>query len=235
MLLTKEGLRPHIFGLDLGQSQDYTALVLLERVGYTPAYYEMRHIVRYPLRTSYQTIADAVAKIVKMDVVQQQSVAPNVSRQRPVALVVDKTGVGAPVVDMLKRLELAPISVTITGGHEVTRVTGREYRVPKIHLVSAVQLLLNDQRMKIAPALPSARDLGDELRKFQLHKKGNTVQYEAPWREGEHDDLVLATALAAWYGETQVKTLDAKGKAKKLDWSNVAGSAQPTKVTTVRR
>jgi hypothetical protein len=25
----------------------------------------------------------------------------------------------------------------------------------------------------------------------------------ADWREGQHDDLVLATALAAWWGESR--------------------------------
>jgi len=195
----------------------------------------MRWLERFPLKTSYQVIAESVAALVNRDDVQQQRMEANVTKQRPVALVVDKTGVGAPVVDMLKRLALKPIAVTITGGHETTRVTGYEYRVPKVHLVSAVQLLLNDGRIKISPSLPASGDLANELRKFQIRKTSSkTAQYEAPWREGEHDDLVLATALAAWYGETQIKTMADKGKAKKLDWSRVAGSAPPTKTTQAR-
>ncbi len=30
--------------------------------------------------------------------------------------------------------------------------------------------------------------------------------YEA-WREGDHDDLVLAAAMAAWYGEKKLRSI----------------------------
>jgi hypothetical protein len=205
MLGVKDGQIPIIVGLDLGQSQDYTAAAFVERIGHTPAYYKVPHLLRWPLKTSYQTIAEDVRDLTERDEVAIQRISNCETASRPVALVVDKTGVGAPVVDMLKRLSLRPHAVVITGGHEVTKVHMGESRVPKVHLVNSVQLLLNDGRLKISPELPESKQLDDELHKFQIRKTGTgAAQYEAPWREGEHDDLVLAVALAVWYGENKV-------------------------------
>ena len=50
-------------------------------------------------------------------------------------LVVDGTGVGAPVVDMFRQKRLVPIAITITGGDTVTGERDN-YRVPKRYLVS---------------------------------------------------------------------------------------------------
>ncbi len=72
-------------------------------------------------------------------------------------------------------------------------------------LVSVVQVLLQSERLKIARALPEAQTLTSELLAFKVSisltghdSYGNDV---GPWRENPHDDLVLAVALACWYGE----------------------------------
>ena len=56
----------------------------------------------------------------------------------------------------------------------------------------------------IARALPEAPVLVEELQNFKLKitTAGNDT-YEA-WRESDHDDLVLAVAMAAWYGEKRL-------------------------------
>ena len=117
---------------------------------------------------------------------------------------VDQTGVGRPVVDMLRGAGLKPIAITITGGDSVTR-EGGAVRVPKRDLVSTVQVLLQSKRLKIARGLKEAQTLTDELLAFKVtitttghDRYGNDV---GMWRENPHDDLVLAVALAAWYGE----------------------------------
>jgi hypothetical protein len=119
-------------------------------------------------------------------------------------VVADKTGVGRPVVDMLRAADLKPVAVTITGGDAVSR-DGLDYRVPKRDLVSVVQVLLQAERLKIARALPEAQTLTSELLAFKVSislkghdSYGNDV---GPWRENPHDDLVLAVALACWFGE----------------------------------
>jgi hypothetical protein len=123
---------------------------------------------------------------------------------QPSLLVVDQTGVGRPVVDMLRAAELKPVAVTITGGDSASR-DGLDYRVPKRDLVSVVQVLLQAERLKIARALPEAQTLTSELLAFKvsISLKGydSYGNDQGSWRENPHDDLVLAVALAAWYGE----------------------------------
>ena len=114
--------------------------------------------------------------------------------------VVDATGVGRPVVDMLHDAKIRPlIAVTITGGDTVSR-DGTDYRVPKRDLVSTLQVELQNDRLKIAEGLDLSAILVREMQNFRVKINIATGHdsYEA-WREGDHDDLVLAVALALWY------------------------------------
>jgi len=114
---------------------------------------------------------------------------------------VDKTGVGAGVVDHFLHLGINPTAITIHGGSEVSVDPQRPgYRVPKRDLVSAVQVLLQTSRLKVAASLPEAETLRRELLNFRVKIDPRTAHdsYEH-WREGDHDDLVLATAMACWF------------------------------------
>ena len=212
----------YILGVDLAQSSDYTALCVLEQTSQDtgkkryvrptsfghgvkehrssefPVYeysYAARHLERLPIGTAYPA---QVARIKALHdrLKTDTGTAP--------LLVADATGVGRPVLDMLRSAELSPAAVTITGGDAVSH-DGLEYRVPKRDLVSIVQVLLQSERLKIAKALPEAQTLTNELLAFKVSislkghdSYGNDV---GPWRENPHDDMVLAVALACWYGE----------------------------------
>ncbi len=182
-------------GLDLGQAADYSAIAILERQGTGEDMTLLcRHLQRWELRTSYPAIVADTARM--MNSAEVQIIA---GRMRPV-LAVDATGVGAPVVDLFKnermRAQLEPIQ--ITGGDSVTRENGLT-RVPKRDLVSAAQVALQSERLKIAEELPEAQTLVRELENFQVKINLDTAHdsYGA-WREGTHDDLVLAVSLALW-------------------------------------
>jgi len=86
--------------------------------------------------------------------------------------------------------------VTITAGREVTRVAGG-WHVAKGELVSVAQVALQRGKLAVAPGLPEARTLRDELATFEVTL---TAAANATFshRVGRHDDLVLATALALW-------------------------------------
>ena len=113
-------------GLDLDQSQDYTALCVAERVEAPTGkpHYHLRHLERFRLGTSYPEVVERVGEMLAGPPLWGCS-----------QLVVDGTGVGAPVVDMFRQKGLAPIAITITGGDTVTG-DGGNYRVPKRYLVS---------------------------------------------------------------------------------------------------
>ncbi len=122
-------------------------------------------------------------------------------------IVVDRTGVGRPVVDLMREKQLPIIPVTITTGTSVTGGTLAGYNVPKRDLVSNLAILLQADRLKISNALPGAAQLVEELQNFKMKitLAGNET-YEA-WRESDHDDLVLATAMACWYGERKLRSI----------------------------
>jgi hypothetical protein len=193
------GIPAYFVGLDLGQAQDFTALAILERHGSDAEtfVYHCRHLQRWPLKTSYPSIVVDVAKIMNSDKMQAGKDQPK--------LAIDATGVGAPVVDMFRRermsARLRPIQ--ITGGADVTG-DGLVTRVPKRDLVSAAQVALQAGKLRIAPALPEAPALLQELQNFKVKISLDTAHdsYGA-WREGTHDDLVLAVALALWLGSKE--------------------------------
>jgi hypothetical protein len=77
------------------------------------------------------------------------------------------TGVGRPVVDMMRKENLDPVPITITGGDQATP-DNRGWRVPKRDLVGVMQVLLQNGRFKVANALPLASVLTQELLRFRV-------------------------------------------------------------------
>ena len=91
--------------------------------------------------------------------------------QPQVDLVVDYTGVGRAVADLLLdagRGTHSETLVTITGGDAVGRGERAEWRVPKRDLASVVQVLLQSERLRIAEGLALARTLTEELTGFRV-------------------------------------------------------------------
>ena len=119
---------------------------------------------------------------------------------RPKPLIMDATGVGVPIIDLLKRERLfASLQpVMITAGTEQTRTDRGFHGVPKRALVSRTQILLHTQRLRIAKALPLADTLVRELMNFRAKITDSGNDTYGAWRESIHDDLVLSTALAIW-------------------------------------
>jgi hypothetical protein len=187
-------------GLDLGQAEDFTALAVIERAEVKEAWsaanfgYEwrrvlrLRHMERMPLGTAYPDIVERVRKVMRSGALSMG----------PRSLAVDGTGVGRPVVDLLRRGEMGCrlLPVTITSG-ETERYVDGYYRVPKRDLIVGLQVLLQTERLQIAGDLKEGAVLLKEMAGMRVEVKLRNEEFEA-WREGEHDDLVLAVALGCW-------------------------------------
>ncbi len=180
-----------LVGLDLGQAQDFTAMVTLHRTTVKTAAetyreYACPHIKRWPLGTTYPAIvADLQVMLPKLP-------------DKPV-LVIDGTGCGRPVVDMIRQARLPVRSlapVIITGGATEGGV-GSYRTVPKRDIVGALMAVAHKGRLHIAKELPEASTLKKEIRAFtaKITTAGNE-QYENDWRVAPHDDIILALALA---------------------------------------
>ena len=57
------------------------------------------------------------------------------------------------------------------------------------------------------PPLAGSELIGRRVGEVQDESKARTDQSLEAWREGPHDDLVLAVALAAWVGQQGVQQL----------------------------
>jgi hypothetical protein len=193
----------YFLGLDLGQKQDFTALAVLgRRRGADGKFtYELQRLHRFELGTAYTSIIERVIRLLDKPERKGSGVRP----LHGCTLGLDATGVGAPVVDLFRAArppcKLHP--VTITAGQSATFSDGG-WHVPKHHLVTTTAVLLESDRLRYNTRVPFAKELSEELSKFQVKvtPAGNEV-FGAAWREGAHDDLVLACAIACWLGERQ--------------------------------
>jgi hypothetical protein len=89
--------------------------------------------------------------------------------------------------------------VAVTAGLRPLPDGSGGWLVPRQELVGTLQVLLQCQRLKVAPALPEAALLVRELANFRAKSAIAAEDLVLSWREGEHDDLVLAVALACWH------------------------------------
>ncbi len=188
-------------GFDLTRGVQYEAAPVYD------AAYDIVHLDRWR-GTGYRVIVPKLEPILQdlrqaghrlqLDQGRFRSQDPNIT------LLVDYTGVGIAVVEDIRAAGIRCKAVTIHGGGAVTR-DGDDYRIPKRELVARVQILLENKRLKIASSLGLAEVLTAELENFKAKKATltghDTYGAGADWREGNHDDLVLSVAMAAWYGE----------------------------------
>jgi hypothetical protein len=190
--MLKEHPRYYV-GVDLGQVQDYTAIVVVERaqpVLPTETICHVRHAERAPLEAPYPEAAARVKALVEREPLAGLA-----------TVVVDATGVGAPVVDLLRAEGLGRqvIPVVITGGDTESNDGGR-FRVPKRDLIAGLQAAFQKRRIGLAQGLWAMRELQEELRSMRVRVSADG--YERYAGRG-HDDLVMALALAWWRASRQ--------------------------------
>ena len=100
------------------------------------------------------------------------------------------------MLDVLRAAGLDPVAVSITGGRAVT-FDGDIWRVPKRVLVRALVAALEGEQLKVARGLSHTEALTHELQAFE--RRINARGHDAYNGVGEHDDLVIAVALATWW------------------------------------
>jgi hypothetical protein len=149
----------------------------------------VRHLERVALGTAYPDVVKRVRKLVTSEGLKEAC-----------AVVVDGTGVGAPVVDLMRAAHLGcdVTAVTITSGTRERRHP-LMWSVPKRELIARMQMALELGQLRIARDMREAGALVRELMDVRTRERRRTgrVRIGAD-RRGQHDDLVLAVALACW-------------------------------------
>lgn len=121
------------------------------------------------------------------------------TRERPI-LYVDSTGVGQPVVDLLRERVRSGVVVPVTFTAGDRRVESWEdgflrVSLGKALLVSRLQVMLGSGRLHLPPTR-EAQVLAHELRDFELRVDQDGHEKSGAFRVGTHDDLVTALGLA---------------------------------------
>jgi hypothetical protein len=206
-----------IVGVDLAQTNDFTAIAVLERLTHQArAAYHVRHLERLPRMTPYPEQVARVSRVMtRLEDARSLSLRPG----PPATLVIDQTGVGRAVADLLRQAGYRSLlAVTIHGG-DATLMTTDGAKVPKRELVSVLQVLLQTGRLQVAASLPEAKTLAREMLAFKV-TIGDTGHdaYSNDARVSDHDDLVLAVALAAWAGENRQQPMTPEVRRRVASW-----------------
>ena len=173
-------------GLDLGQARDYSAIAIAERrveltgvidritwLQRTQTRIIVKHLERIPLRTPYPEVVERVRTLTLP------------FKDRKLEIVMDATGVGAAVRDMLTfaHLGVSIYGVTLTGGERMAAIPGG-YHVPRHDLLANLRVLLEKRMLEIDVPPSMAALLRTEFLRWG--------------RRSAHDDLIFAVALACW-------------------------------------
>lgn len=205
-------------GVDIGQMRDPTAIIVTEEVRRERVTHFLVHsIERVPLGTPYPVIVDRIVAVMDglraKDAQLRRDAPPREvparrgrwggGHVRPpaagfgVQLLVDATGVGRPVIDLVKARGLRPIAVTLTGGDGLTEQDGDRVSMAKSYLVSRLQVLLQSGQLHL-PDTEEARTLARELQDYRITvSDAGHASFNA--RSGQHDDLVISLGLSAGY------------------------------------
>jgi hypothetical protein len=189
-------MRYFLLGFDPAQIRDYAALGAVEVTqGKGDLLFRLVALERRQ-RLSYPDLVAWAASALKIP-------AFNENVTRPAELVLDSTGVGVAVKDLLLRAGMKPIAVTATSGNGITK-DGDIFHVGKALLVGKFLAAFDAGRFQINPNLPIYPHFERELLAFkaEISARGNAI-FEAG--EGEHDDMISACALTTWWAETRPK------------------------------
>jgi hypothetical protein len=225
--------RRYSVGVDLGQSNDPTAVAVLEKkivppasalfapVGESPSnrlvegdiVYDLVYLKRPKLGTPYDVIARRVA-----DLICELEPQGAFGELGQVTLSVDGTGVGRAVVDLLDaefkrrgatskavpKVDFRRVSVTGSQG-TLKRPTRTDgyWSVPKKDLIFPAVAAFQQGKIRIG-RVADREALVDELKNYRSKVNISTGNLAfEPWRESQHDDVLFATCLALWGWEVK--------------------------------
>ena len=188
------------FGLDVGRVVDHSALSALVRYVF-PVDSQMNTLItryycvylkRYQLQTPYE--------VIEQDAYRWWNWADIAGFRK--YFIMDMTGVGAPVLEGIRRRRVRTIGITITGGEQETNPDIDRYNVPKHALTTQLIRTAQMGRFKGYETIPDWKALVEEMHSFgyKIDKETSAITYES-LEQKVHDDLVISVALPIWYGE----------------------------------
>ncbi len=197
-------LKHYLVGVSVGIASQPSAIAIVEAESVT-AHGELtgkiktmrlRHLQRLPLSATYPNLAEQLRSL--RDGLKAHEEGPSS------ALIVDVTGTGRSVTKFLRDDTLEPIEVCITAGMGQAEVEPGYWRVSKKELVGQLQVLMQSDSFQVSSGLDLVPEFTEEMRNFRMRASAAAGDDIDSWRDSTADDLVFATALATWRGQTDI-------------------------------
>ena len=185
-----------ILSLDPAQLRDWSALCAID-MQYKPDerrfHYDLVAMNRKQ-GLPYDQIVSWVARTIKN---------PAFNVREPPDFILDATGVGVAVRDMLRAKGVRMKSITITAGEAYSR-QGNFMHVGKARLIGKFLGAFDSGKVHVNPNMAIWPAVEREMLAFraEMSTQGR-VKLEA--EQGENDDMLFALAMAVWYGEEILK------------------------------
>ena len=197
----------YFLGFDLGKDRDHSAIAVmaysLEKDGpFSHALcgqpmrpvLDLVSLLRIPLGTEYLDIMQRFRGIVTKILAS----APWGYRPPAVYVIVDSAGPGQVAVELIRRqqLDIQLIPTQLSGGTESNYLKSGKVTIPRRELLSNTRCLLESGALRIAGGLKYGEILEKEF--AAIRPEGG---------QSAHDDLAIATGLAAWHATRVFPTL----------------------------
>jgi len=153
----KPGMK-YLAGWDIGKRQSYSVLTIMDRTG--------RVVKIQKITGDYSAQVEQVVQLVK--------------QYNNARLCVDATGLGDPIVDVLKRYSINVYPLRLTSDS-------------KASIINALSISFSNQSITIPPDPELLRELDNFTVDYTRHGK-----LKLGARKGYHDDYVISLALANW-------------------------------------
>ena len=198
----------YILSQDIGKKQDdTTSLIYRITPEYVDSYDGGRRVMTFmdvvymdKRRLSYDRLARFTQELMQSASLGERS-----------TLLIDGTGIGEAVYDIYTSKGLEPVKIIFTSGETASMERNRAeqskrfndisgYKVPKVDMVSAAQVIFQQGRIRFAPDLPFRDECLEQLQSFvgKVNERTENVKYENLTDE-IHDDFVVNILMASWY------------------------------------
>lgn len=180
-------------GVDLGYSHDFSTCSAIER---TLEWHEVAqkmvnryrvfHLRRFPLQTEYPVIVKELASLMRNE---KLIAAP---------MIVDASGPGLPVLQMMRVEKMSPIGIVISSGATASQDSEGNLIVPRTLLLTGLMIAFQTGILKVTRQLDLATALKDEMAGLRIKIRSRTGRTGIETDE-EHDDLAMCVALPLWW------------------------------------
>jgi hypothetical protein len=215
--------KEYICTVDIAKKRDYTTIQIYRDspdVRHFPQESGRDPMVINYLDLIYQTKMQAVRYTDQVRIIRD--LLNHLDLIKNCQLIVDGTGVGEPIVDMMRENGLMPFPIVFTGGTEARPVYAdfgkvfggssasfgrfmgtqvlKEMHVPKEDLVHAGMIIMQQKRMRFASNLQHVEDFKLQVARFKgpVNEKSGHRSYNNE-TDDIHDDFVVTYLMAAWW------------------------------------